>query len=237
MQVLNRLNNSHSHRNLELIRTDELDKKTEGYRLLYNVLNTTPLAKDSYWAYNFALMRKEYKYTVEDIQEFYSDIRRGINVYHPTGKFISAAVNNVRRKNSNRGLNIRMPKIEVVLRNPNIKLDYIGERLSRNRTIIVHGNVGKYAAYANEGGDMIIDGNSGDELCSEMKSGEVVEFGNTERNAGHRMTGGRLVIFGGAESGVGADSGSMAQIIITEGFGRAINNMTALSWDPTDAIK
>ncbi len=226
MSILSQVKVAGSNRNLSLIRTEDMDKKTEGYRVLYNLINTTSLASDSYWTYEYALRSNRSKYTIADIAAFYGDIRENANIYHPTGKFISAAINARVGEGE-----------EIVLRNPKIRLDYLGERLYEGRTMIVHGNVGDWAAHFAEGGNMIINGDSGRELSYGMTRGEVIEFGNADVNAAHKMLGGRLIIFGNAGMGLGAESECTAQIIVTGYYSSSITCRAKVSRDPADAIE
>jgi formylmethanofuran dehydrogenase subunit C len=193
-----------SRRNLELIRTEDIHKKSRGYIALYDVINMAPLSSDPYRSYVHVLRDIRERYTNRDIEQFYSDIKSGANIYHPTGKFISAAINAKMNEGDT-----------IVLKNPEIRLDHIGDHLCYGITVIVDGGVGDWAGQFNDGGLMIIRGGGGKEIAHNMFDGEIISFGHVGENAGHRIQNGRLIILGDAEENLGNGSKPEAEIVVT----------------------
>ncbi|MGD0510595.1 MAG: hypothetical protein ABSA33_02025 [Candidatus Micrarchaeaceae archaeon] len=227
-----------------LLRTGEI---TEGHKFLNTVFMSMSTAhldgspKYSYYHYRDKLS-KDGKYTIKDIESFYSLLKK----YHErdmnAGVFLSAAISVAFENNTDKALGRRIKKVdpaaiasrvnkvrlvnkEAAINGLCFELDQgtvkiegpAGHKLGmgmRGGTVMVKGPALDFLGLGMLGGSIIVQGHVGKYACSGMQNGDVTVLKNADGFAGRNMNGGTLTILGAADDGIGMDSSCDARIFV-----------------------
>lgn len=84
----------------------------------------------------------------------------------------------------------------IIFKNANNQLDYIGHKMT-NGQIIIEGNCGDFLGANMQGGTIVCQGNAGDRLGDQMRRGLILADGNIGDYCGSRMVAGTIGVLGG----------------------------------------
>jgi MoxR-like ATPase len=134
-------------------------------------------------------------YDVDDVEEFVSELHHGNGGRIPreitalTGIYLSALCNHFKDE-----------KIELNVRPIRQKIDFIGYRLQKGKTLVLKGDVGNFVGADLQGGDLVVEGSAGDSAGAGMKAGRLFISNQTGLNTGEWKIGGEIHVEGGIGS-------------------------------------
>ena len=99
---------------------------------------------------------------------------------------------------------------QIVFKNSNSQLDYIGHQMSHG-SIVIEGDCGDFLGANMRGGSIICQGDAGDRVGDQMRRGLVLIDGNTGDYCGSRMLAGTIGVYGsvGHYAGFGMKRGTI----------------------------
>ncbi len=84
----------------------------------------------------------------------------------------------------------------IIFKNTNNQLDYIGHKMTSGQ-IIIEGDCGDFLGANMQGGTIVCQGNAGDRLGDQMRRGLILIDGNVGDYCGSRMIAGTIGVLGG----------------------------------------
>ena len=84
---------------------------------------------------------------------------------------------------------------QIVFRNSNNQLDYIGHKMAYGQ-ITIEGDCGDFLGANMQGGSIICNGNAGDRVADQMRRGLILIDGNAGEYCGSRMLAGTIGVYG-----------------------------------------
>ena len=90
----------------------------------------------------------------------------------------------------------------IIFKNSNIQLDYIGHGMMRGQ-ITIEGDCGDFLGANMQGGSIICTGNAGDRVADQMRRGLILVNGNATDYFGSRMLAGTIGVYGNVGKYVG----------------------------------
>ena len=98
----------------------------------------------------------------------------------------------------------------IIFKNTNNQLDYIGHKMTSGQ-IIIEGDCGDFLGANMQGGTIVCQGNAGDRLGDQMRRGLILIDGNVGDYCGSRMIAGTIGVYGnlGKYAGFGMKRGTL----------------------------